>query len=68
VTADTGKPDAGEFLQHVDDEFEDYLAQLLTSPAFARAYYRAAAADPGPLPVNGREYHRRQVARRRSGR
>jgi hypothetical protein len=54
------------------DELDDYLAERLRDPEFARVYGevvhaldRAAGARPGPLCINGREYSRRQRARRR---
>ena len=62
VTADTGYVTADELER--TDELEDYLAQLLQSPAFARVWYRAAAAEPRPLCINGQEYARRQKKRR----
>lgn len=51
------------------DELEEYLAEQMHNPSFARAYARAAAcieaAFPRPLCIDGHEYHRRQHARRR---
>jgi len=54
------------------DELEAYLAGQQESPAF-RAAYRAAVlwqirAYSGRLAVDGREYRRRSLARRRRGR
>jgi hypothetical protein len=54
------------------DELEDSLTAWLKDPKFARIYRevvsaldRAAAAHPGPLCIDGREYARRRKARRR---
>jgi hypothetical protein len=54
------------------DELEDSLTGWLCDPKFARIYWevvsaldRAAAANPGPLCIDGREYHRRRQARRK---
>ena len=55
MTTDTG----------TTDELEDYLAESMQSPSFARAYYRAQAASPGKLRIDGREYARRRAARKR---
>jgi hypothetical protein len=55
----------------IRDEFEEYLAEALRDPSFARAYKRAAHwsdSHPRPLCINGHEYARRQRARRRRGR
>lgn len=51
------------------DEFEDYLAEQMRDPSF-RAAYRAAElrdrrAFPAGLAVDGPEYRRRWLARRR---
>jgi len=49
------------------DEFDAYLEKALLEPSFRAAYQAAQARhDAGnPLAVNGREYRRRQLARRR---
>jgi len=57
MTADTG----------VRDELEAGL-RLVRHPDFRRAYRRARRRlmhTPGPLCIDGHEYHRRQRARRR---
>jgi hypothetical protein len=49
------------------DEFGPYLEQALQNPAFRRLYEAAERRHRASLPlaINGREYHRRQQARRR---
>ena len=47
------------------DELEAFLAAALKVRKFARYYYQFAASFPRPLCIDGREYHRRQQARRR---
>jgi hypothetical protein len=55
MAADTGKP----------DELDEYIAEQMRDPGFARWWHRISAAMPRRLPVDGREYARRQRARRR---
>jgi hypothetical protein len=49
------------------DEFDAYLQEALRDPLFRILYQRAQARIQAhdPLAVNGREYRRRQLARRR---
>jgi hypothetical protein len=51
------------------DELEEYLAEQMRIPSFARAYAwagaRAECSHPRPLCINGHEYHRRHEARRK---
>jgi len=77
MTADTGyayivtptRPDGSPLTGatvEFSDELDDYVDALLRSdPLFARAYYRRRAAEPLPLRIDGEEYRRRQLARRR---
>lgn len=51
-----------------DDELDEYLAEQMRNPAFARWWHRASAALPGKLSIDGHAYHRRQRARRRGKR
>mgnify|MGYP001613092172 CR=1 FL=1 len=47
------------------DELEAFIAAALKVRKFRAAYYRAAAAMPTPLCIDGREYRRRQQARKK---
>jgi hypothetical protein len=50
------------------DELDEYLAEALRDPGFRAAYERAQHWEthhPRPLAIDGREYRRRQKARRR---
>jgi hypothetical protein len=51
------------------DEFDEYLAEALKSPSFRIAYEaaqaRCEACHPRSLAIDGREYRRRQKARKR---
>jgi hypothetical protein len=49
----------------IRDELDEYLAEQMHKPAFARWWHKACASMPNKLCINGREYHRRQKARRR---
>ena len=50
----------------VRDELDDWWAGLLArDPHLARVYAQVCAAAPRPLCIDGREYARRQRARRR---
>jgi hypothetical protein len=53
MTADTGA-----------DEFDGYLAEQMLDPGFARWWHWISATLPNKLPINGREYARRQKKRR----
>jgi hypothetical protein len=55
MTADTG----------TDDELDEYLAEQMLNPAFARWWHWISAALPGKLPINGHAYARRRAARKR---
>jgi hypothetical protein len=48
-----------------DDEMDEYLAGQMLDPGFARWWHWVSATLPNKLPVNGREYTRRQAARKR---
>lgn len=47
------------------DELDEYLAEKMRDPAFARWWHWVCASLPGKLPIDGHEYRRRQRARRR---
>lgn len=50
------------------DELDAYLTRALRDPGYRAAYERACHRDthhPLPLAIDGREYRRRSLARRR---
>jgi hypothetical protein len=50
------------------DDFDEYLTEALRDPSFRAAWDRARLWDlhhPLPLAIDGREYRRRQRARRK---
>jgi hypothetical protein len=55
VTADTG----------IRDELVEYLEERMRDPDFARCWHWIFAARPSKLPIDGREYARRQRARKK---
>ena len=54
MTADTG----------ITDELDEYLAEQMRDPEFARWWHWISATLPGKLPIDGHAYARRQRARR----
>lgn len=46
------------------DELDEAHAEWMKDPAYARWWHWARCRDPGKLPIDGREYHRRQNRRR----
>jgi hypothetical protein len=47
------------------DELDEYLEGQMRNPEFARRWHWICAVIPGKLPIDGHEYHRRQMARKK---
>jgi hypothetical protein len=47
------------------DELDEYLAEQMRDPAFARWWHWISATLPNKLPIDGHDYARRRAARKR---